>query len=217
MLTFFSSNLLWSEGLYIFFGIVVIGLLGFIFFRPLLYITLIFFAFSLYFFRNPERVCVQALNDTATLICPADGTVVDIQYNRENGLEGYAQKISIYLSPIDVHVNWTPMAGVIEDVIYKPGTFAMAFLPKSSELNERNDIIIRNAQGDSILVRQIAGTIARRICCWVNKNEQVNAGFKYGMIRFGSRVDILMPHNVMLAVGVGQKVLGGQTVLGRWQ
>lgn len=217
MITFFTTNLLWCQGLYIFFAILVVAITGFIFFKPLFYVALAFLAFSLYFFRNPERSCIQALTDSSILICPADGTVVDIQYDKNDQLEGYAQKVSIFLSPIDVHVNWTPMAGVIQDVVYRSGTFAMAFLPKSSELNERNDIIIRNDQGNTIVVRQIAGTIARRICCWVKKEQQVKAGFKYGMIRFGSRVDILMPHNVMLVVGIGQKVIGGQTALGRWQ
>lgn len=215
MTSFFSSNLLWSEGFYILIWLVVASLMGHIFYRPLFYVGLLFLAFSFYFFRNPERTCVAALNDASVLVSPADGTVVDIQYSPTDGLEGYTQKVSIFLSPLDVHVNWMPMAGIIENVVYRPGTFSMAFLPKSSEFNERNDIII-NDNGKKITVRQIAGTIARRICCWVEKGQQLRSGYKYGMIRFGSRVDVLLPKNVTLAVGVGQKVCGGYTVLGRW-
>lgn len=216
MLTQITTNLLWSEGIYIVYAILGAGFIGFFFFRPLLYLALCFFAFSFYFFRNPERTCPQAQQDSSVLICPADGTVVDIQYSKTNSLEGYAQKVSIFLSPIDVHVNWVPMNGRLQAVTYKPGTFTMAFLPKSSELNERNDIIITQDGTKKILVRQIAGTVARRICCWVHQGEILHAGQKFGMIRFGSRVDILLPENVTLAVGVGQKVVGGQTVLGRW-
>jgi len=92
----------------------------------------------------------------------------------------------------------------------------MAFLPKSSELNERNDLLLKNENGKTIKVRQIAGTIARRICCWAQEGQKVKAGQKYGMIKFGSRVDVLLPSDVSLSVGIGQKVYGGQTILGRW-
>ncbi|MCX5922060.1 MAG: phosphatidylserine decarboxylase [Candidatus Dependentiae bacterium] len=217
MLTFITSNLLWTQGFYIAAVLIVCTVLGYFLFRPLLYVSLGLFLFSFYFFRNPERECLEAKRDASVLICPSDGVVVDVQFDKDNKLEGYAQKVSIFLSPIDVHVNWTPMAGTIQDIIYKTGTFSMAFLPKSSEFNERNDIVIADEQGKTILVRQIAGTVARRICCWVPKGQSVPAGYKYGMIRFGSRVDILMPAEVILAVGVGQRVVGGQTVLGRWQ
>src|SRR5262249_49406461 len=138
MLTSITSNLLWSEGIYIVYVLLAVGSLGFIFFRPLFYIALILFIFSFYFFRNPERICPEATSDASILICPADGSVVDIQFDKNNGIEGYAQKISIFLSPLDVHVNWVPMAGVADDIIYRKGTFTFAFLPKSSELNERN-------------------------------------------------------------------------------
>lgn len=161
-------------------------------------------------------MCPEALHDDAVLICPADGQVVDIQYDAHNGIDGYAQKVSIFLSPIDVHVQWVPIAGTIERIAHKPGTYSFAFLPKSSEFNERNDVVVRARNGQSIMVRQIAGTIARRICCWVEEGQQVAAGQKYGMIRFGSRVDLLLPENVHVAVGIGQQVLGGHTVLGRW-
>ena len=218
MIELITSNLLWSEGFYVAVAIGALAFVGFFLWRPLFYLAVALFIFSFYFFRNPERECLEAKSDASVLICPADGVVVDIQFaSEQNPLDGYAQKVSIFLSPIDVHVNWTPMAGVIKDSVYKPGTFSLAFLPKASELNERHDIVIGNEQNKTIKVRQIAGTVARRICVWVEKGQAVKAGQKYGMIRFGSRVDIFVPDDVTLSVGIGQRVVGGQTVLGRWQ
>jgi len=162
-------------------------------------------------------VCKAALDDMTVLVCPSDGKVVDIAYDKNNGLQGYAQRVSIFLSPFDVHVNWIPMSGVIKEVKYSPGEFNFAFLPKSSELNERNDLLITDKNDRTILVRQIAGTVARRICCWVTQGESVRACQKYGMIRFGSRVDVFLPSDVSLHVGVGQRVYGGRTILGRWK
>jgi len=211
-----SSNLLWTEGIHIVYCLVGLGLFGFFLWRPALWASIGLVLFSFYFFRNPERFCPQAANDNNILVCPADGMVVDVQYDKNNGLMGFAQRVSIFLSPIDVHVQWAPMAGIIQEILYKPGQFTFAFLPKSSDLNEHNDVVIHNERNQKIRVRQIAGTIARRICCWVQENQQLAVGQKYGMIRFGSRVDIFLPNDVILAVGVGQKVFGGQTVLGRW-
>lgn len=216
MLAFLRTNLLWSEGLTIAIVLGSLAVVSFLFFRPLFYVVVGLFIFSLYFFRNPKRVCEPALSDASVLVCPADGKVVDIQYDKSEGFDGYVQRISIFLSPFDVHVNWTPMAGDVKKVVYRPGTFKAAFLPKASEFNERNDLLLASPNGRTILVRQIAGTIARRICCWVKEGERVAFGQKYGMIRFGSRVDILLPGNVELNVGVGQRVYGGQSVLGRW-
>jgi len=217
VITLFQNNLLFTEGTSILFVLIMLGILGMLTYRTLLYIACLGLLFCLFFFRNPDRLCIAVQTDTSVLICPADGQVVDIQYDGDNGIEGYAQKVSIFLSPLDVHVNWIPMAGIVKEINYKPGKFMMAFLPKSSELNECNDIILMRADGKQITVRQIAGTVARRICCWIHTNQQVSAGEKYGMIRFGSRVDVLLPQDVFLEVGLGQKVYGGQTVLGRWQ
>jgi len=216
MLYVFKNNLLWTQGLPIVVVLVAIAIFSFIFFKPLFYFSIGFFIFSLFFFRNPDRICKEALDDLSVLVCPADGKVVDIVYDKDNGLQGYAQRVSIFLSAFDVHVNWVPISGVVKEVKYKKGAFKLAFLPKSSELNERNDLLISDQNGKTIKVRQIAGLVARRICCWVNKGESVKAGQKYGMIRFGSRVDIFLPAEVTLNVGIGQRVYGGQTVLGRW-
>ena len=210
----FFTALLWQEGKYILLVLLAIAVAGYWWYKPLLYLAIVLLVFTIFFFRNPIRICSAALKNNAVIVCPADGKVVDVQISRTGELEGYAQKVSIYLSPFDVHVNWIPYTGTVKDVIYKSGTFSLAFLPKSSALNERNDIIIQGDNAATIKVRQIAGTIARRICCWVKPVSRVNAGQKFGMIRFGSRVDIFLPANVRLEVGVGQRVYGGQTVLG---
>lgn len=216
MLINIASNLLWSEGAALLGIILVIGLIGKLFFRPMMYLSTVLFLFSFYFFRNPTRVCVEALHNRNVLVCPADGRVVSVSYDKEGLFDGYTQRISIFLSPFDVHVNWAPMAGNVSKILYRPGTFMMAFLPKSSEYNERNDLALQDEEGRMLVVRQIAGTIARRICCWVETGQTLAVGEKYGMIRFGSRVDILLPDGVDLVVGLGQKVLGGETILGYW-
>lgn len=216
MLAFIKTNLLWTEGHFVVLVLGLFALFALLFCRPLLYVVIGLFLFSLYFFRNPVRVCPEALQDPTVLVCPADGTVVAVEHDNNNGFEGYTHKVSIFLSIFNAHVNWIPTSGVIEQIDYKTGTFSLAFLPKSSLLNERNDILISRADGNTILVRQIAGTIARRICCWVRTGEPVALGQKYGMIRFGSRVDILLPASACVTVKKGQAVFGGQTQLGTW-
>lgn len=216
MISLFKDNLLWTQGSTIALVVFLLAVGSFFVYRPLFYVMCFVFLFLIYFFRNPERVCPEALNDSAVLICPADGKVVDIKIDKEGGLEGYAQRISIFLSPLDVHVQWTPLAGNVEKVTHRSGAFKIAYLPKSSDLNERNDLLLKAANGKTILVRQIAGLMVRRICCWVREGEQVDRGYKYGMVRFGSRVDIFLPADVEIKVGMGEHVYGGQTVLGRW-
>lgn len=210
-----TSNLIWTESLWLVILLAAIAVIGWFIARPITYLALIAFIFCFYFFRNPERICPESLVDKTVIVCPADGKIVDVQFDPNNGFNGFAQKISIFLSPIDVHVNWTPVAGVVEKIEYVPGKFTMAFLPKSSELNEHNDVIIKRADGQTVLVRQIAGTVARRIVCWIKEGQPVIAGQKYGMIKFSSRVDLLLPASATLDVKVGQKVYGGKTVIGR--
>lgn len=214
--SFITNNLLWSQGTTI---IVILGsvfFVGLFFSRTISLLAVLLFIFCFYFFRNPQRTCAAALTDSEIIICPADGVVVESDYSATSEFEGYAYKLSIFLSPFDVHVNWTPIAGIITEVLYKPGSFYPAFVPKSSLLNERNDIIITRENGSSVKVRQIAGTVARRICCWVHKGDTVSAGYTYGMIKFSSRIDIFLPNNVDLLVTKGQRVSGGQTVFARW-
>jgi len=165
---FFSANLIWTEGRIILISTLVFILLFWLLYKPVAVLGIIFLLWSFYFFRNPQRICAEALSDDNVLICPADGRIVDIQYDPEK-IDGYSCKVSIFLSALDVHVNWAPISGRIVDIQYKPGAFMFAFLPKSSLLNERNDVVIEGKEGRTILVRQIAGLIARRICCWLKK------------------------------------------------
>ncbi len=214
MINTIKQNLLWTEGRSILPVIIILLVSGIIIHSIFFYSGILLLLFSFYFFRNPRRIA--SYKDTSLVFSPADGRVVDIRIVTDSSLEGFSKKISIFLSPLDVHVNWIPSTGTIEEITYRPGTFTMAFVPKSSDLNERNDIRIRCFNGKTIIVRQIAGTIARKICCWVKKNKSVQAGEKFGMIRFGSRVDILLPHEVALSCKIGDYVYGGKTILGRW-
>lgn len=217
MLEIISNNLIWSQAWLILLILSLLTVACYLINRFLVVVPIILIVFSFYFFRNPERVCPEYKTDNNIIICPADGKVVDIQ-KIDNNTNNYKfdKKVSIFLSPFDVHVNWTPIAGTIEKIEYTPGQFLMAFLPKSSEINERNDITIINSNNRKILVRQISGTIARKIVCWAHTGQVVQACYKYGMIKFGSRVDILLPECATIEVKVGQTVLGGQTILGRW-
>lgn len=217
MISFITSNLLWTEGWPIVLVLALIAGFGLWRFRWLVLVALFALMASLYFFRNPDRVCLEALHDNTVIISPADGTVVAIDDVRNGTLPGYVQRLSIFLSPLDVHVNWTPIAGTIESIVYTPGSFMPAFLPKSSELNEHNDVHIVKDSEHHLIVRQIAGTVARRIACWVKDGEVVQANQKYGMIRFGSRVDVYLPDNADFVVALGERVYGGQTVIGHWQ
>ena len=217
MLSKITSNLIWQEGKAIVFLLLTVAILGWLIYIPLVYCAVGLFLFCFYFFRNPDRDYTSDLiKDPHGIVCPADGKIVDIVQDLENAKE-YHKKISIFLSPLDVHVNWIPVAGTIKKIDYVPGKFMFAFLPKSSELNEHNDIIIENKNGAKILVRQIAGTVARRIVCWAKQGDHVSAGQKFGMIKFSSRIDLFLPASSVITVHKGQKVKGGQTIIGRLQ
>jgi phosphatidylserine decarboxylase len=216
MIHMIRHNLLFTEGSMILIVLVICALFGFWLFKPVFYVSLGFLLFCFYFFRNPDRVCPEALNDKDLIVSPADGKVIDIQYDPQNGFEGYAYKVSIFLSVFDVHVNRMPSAGTIEKIVYKPGKFVPAYVPKSSELNERNDLVVARDDGRTFIVRQIAGIIARRIRSWVCEGSLIPVGYRYGMIMFGSRVDLLLPSSIELSLVKGQRVYGGQTIIGRW-
>ncbi len=206
-------NLIWTEGIYIF---LATAIAAFILYKIYPYATLLavgFFIFSFYFFRNPDRACPEALIDPKILVSPADGHVVALE-DIDDPILGAVKKVSIFLSPFDVHVQWTPIAGTVEKVAYRPGKFIVAYAPKSSDINERNDIVIVTADQQKVLVRQIAGIVARRIVCWTHAGEQLPVCSKYGMIRFGSRVDLLLPAKTHLNLTLDQYVYGGQTILG---
>ena len=168
-----------------------------------------------YFFRDPDRVIIE---DDNYLVSPADGEVIKVEEvngPKELGLEGKKfQKISIFMNIFDCHVNRTPCAGKIEEILYKPGKFFNASLDKASEDNERNYYKIKDAQNNYIVVVQIAGLIARRIVCESEKDQDLKQGDRIGMIRFGSRADVYY-ENYNPLVKVGQKAISGETLLAK--
>jgi phosphatidylserine decarboxylase len=164
---------------------------------------------SLGFFRDPERA-VPAL--TNGVLAPADGTVTSLE-DTVDPFVGAAVRVSIFLSPLDVHVNRAPIAGLVVDTAYTRGRFVAAYNPDAAEVNERCTIRL---QGESarVTVVQIAGVVARRIVCRVAAGQKVEAGERIGLIRFGSRTDCFMPRGTTVHVSVGDRVVGGVTALG---
>ena len=213
IINFFVKNLLWTEGYILVFIIFFLFCTSFIY-PPLQYLAFFGLCIGLLFFRNPTRICPEYTIDQALLICPADGKIVAHEYG--NFFEGCSQRLSIFLSLLDVHVQWIPVDGIIENVSYSRGQFFPAFLEKAAHKNEHNDIFIRTPHKQLIVVRQIAGIIAQRISCWLQPHTKVTAGQKYGMIKFSSRVDIFLPASIKVYVKVGDTVLGGTSILGRW-
>ena len=167
-------------------------------------------AFMAFFFRDPERAA-PAL--PGAILAPADGRVVDVRATGEDPFVGASQTVSIFLSPLDVHINRTPLAGLIVDVQYRPGAKMAAYRPEASEQNERTVIAIQGESG-RVVVRQIAGVLARRIVCRVKPGDKLAAGERFGLIKFGSRTDLVVPAAVRLRVQKGDRVRGGETVVG---
>ena len=168
-----------------------------------------------YFFRDPERVIIE---DDNYLVSPADGEVIKVEEvdgPKEVGLENKKfKKISIFMNVFDCHVNRTPCAVTVEDILYKPGKFLNASFDKASEDNERNYYKIKDTSGNNIIVVQIAGLIARRIVCETNNGQTLSQGERIGMIRFGSRADVYY-ENYEPLVKVGQKAISGETLLAK--
>ena len=192
-------------------------------------ITIIFYIFSnflglvgllltvwvYYFFRDPDRVIID---DDNFLVSPADGEVIlveEVDGPKELNLENKRfNKISIFMNVFDCHVNRTPSGGKIDEILYKPGKFLNASLDKASEDNERNYYKIKDNQNNNIILVQIAGLIARRIVCEVDKDQELKQGERVGMIRFGSRTDIYY-ENYHPLVKVGQRAISGETLLAK--
>ncbi len=169
------------------------------------------FLFCLNFFRDPART-PPAQEDL--LVSPADGTVLKIeQFDTGAYLKEPHQKISIFMSPFNVHVNRIPCDGKVEEVHYFPGKFFVASLDKASLENERNAVVMRTTGGHRVAFVQIAGLVARRIVCYLRENTPVSKGERYGMIRFGSRMEVCLPPQWKVAVTPGQKVFAGESVL----
>lgn len=169
------------------------------------------FLFTLYFFRDPER---QVPPEQGIIVSPADGKIISIEQVRESEFIGNnTRKISIFMSPIDVHINRIPISGTIAYFRYMHGKFFAAYNPKASAMNEQTVIGIEN-QRIKILFKQIAGILARRIICNLGENQLVETGQRFGLIKYGSRVEIFLPPEVKLTVKEGQKAIGGETILG---
>lgn len=168
-------------------------------------------AFILYFFRDPDREITEGDN---YILSPADGNIVQIKEVKEDRyLEAPAKQISIFLSPMDVHVNRLPVTGTLEYLEYEPGIFLVAFDHRASELNERADFGVKHPSGTKIFFRQITGFLARRIVYHLNVGDQLKAGERFGMMKFGSRMDILVPMDVEVNVSEGEKAVAGETIL----
>jgi len=164
------------------------------------------------FFRVPNRT-VNA--DVSTIVCPADGKVVVIEEVEET--EYFKDKriqVSIFMSPLNVHVNWSPISGIIKYVKYHKGLFLVAWHPKSSTDNERTTVVVEHSTGQEVLFRQIAGAVARRICYYVEEGQHINSGDEYGFIKFGSRIDIFLPLDAKVNVKIGDVVKGKVTKIG---
>ncbi|MDE8349975.1 MAG: phosphatidylserine decarboxylase [Acidocella sp.] len=195
-------------------GGIAVAFLGLLIWHPLAWAGLIFAVFCLYFFRDPERVAPPRHN---VFLAPADGLVVSIEQAVppvELGLgEASRPRVAIFLSVLDVHVNRAPIAGTVTRIAYRAGKFLNAAEDKASDENERNALAMKLASGHEIAVVQIAGLIARRILCDVTEGQSLAAGERFGIIRFGSRTDLYLPEGTVPLVAVGQRMIGGETVI----
>ncbi len=174
-------------------------------------LILIQFLLILWFFRNPKR---NVTTNSEQILSPADGKIVDI--NKVDEKEFFNDKrirVSIFLSPLNIHVNRYPVSGEVTYSKHHHGNYIVAWHPKSSEKNERTSVVIKNKKFGEILYRQIAGTVARRIVNYAQKNIHVKQGEDSGFIKFGSRVDLFLPLNTDVKVKVGDKVKGGITII----
>lgn len=176
-------------------------------------ITIPVFLLIVWFFRNPSRPFTP---DETGVLCPADGKIVVIEKTIEKEyFKDERWQVSVFMSPLNVHVNRYPVSGQVTYFKYHPGKYLVAWHPKSSELNERATLVIKNAKGQEILVKQIAGAVARRIVPYSKEGVHVIQGDELGFIKFGSRVDIFLPPDTEIKVILNQKVKGNVDVIGR--
>ena len=186
---------------------IVAGAFGLWYLFGLLIFIVLFMA---YFFRDPKR---EPPSESNVVVAPADGRVTRVSLVSDDK-KGSATVISIFLSPLDVHINRSPIPGQITEVVYSPGRFLMATNEKASLVNEQNILTI---QGEKVTVvcKQIAGILARRVVCWKKKGDNLAIGERFGLIKFSSRTDVILPANVTVVVQEGARVVGGTTVIGR--
>jgi phosphatidylserine decarboxylase len=174
-------------------------------------VSVIFYLLILQFFRNPVFAIQKNEN---IVLAPADGKVVVIEETEEaEYLKGRRKQISIFMSPVNVHVNRMPVGGVVSFYKYHPGKYLVAWHPKSSTENERTTVVVKTREGVEILFRQIAGALARRIKCYVETGKAFEQGQEFGFIKFGSRVDIFLPLDAEVKVKIGDITKGGRTII----
>lgn len=176
-------------------------------------LSLVIYLLVLQFFRHPQR---QSPKGSHIVVAPADGKVVAIEeVVEEEYLNAPCRQISIFMSPFNVHVNRSPVEGIVRYVRYHAGKYLVAWHPKSSTENERTTVVIETPGQHFILLRQIAGALAKRIRCYVKEGEAVCVGQEFGFIKFGSRVDIFLPIDAEVCVGIGDKTRGGEDIIAR--
>jgi len=194
---------------FIAFATIIFALIGY---DIIALITLFLTGFVVYFFRDPERI---SPNDEDVVVAPADGKIILIEKIFDDRfVNDHVYKISIFMSVFDVHVNRIPFAGKIEKIQYAAGSFYAANTDQGGLANEHCGVILTTEKDFRYAVVQIAGLIARRIVCWVEKGDTIERGKRFGMIRFGSRVDLYLPQNMQIEVSTGQRVKAGETVIG---
>ena len=175
-------------------------------------VFIVLWGIVIYFFRDPERTSPNGEN---LVISPADGKVVLIkEIQQDVYLNASATQISIFLSPLDVHVNRNPISGRLEYLKYHPGKYLMAWGENASQLNERADFGVLHASGTKLFFKQITGFLARRIVYHIKEGDALKAGERFGMMKFGSRMDIMVPKNVQIKVKVGDRTWAGESILG---
>jgi len=174
-------------------------------------ISIIFFLIIIQFFRKPTRVTTT---NPKHVIAPADGKVVVIEEVVETEyFKGPRRQVSIFMSPINVHINFNPISGIVTYFKYHAGKYLVAWHPKSSTDNERTTIVVKHQNGTEVLFRQVAGALARRLCWYVQEGQKVEQGTEFGFIKFGSRIDIYLPLDAKILVNIDDKPVGGETII----
>jgi phosphatidylserine decarboxylase len=169
--------------------------------------------FVLQFFRDPARLVPEG---GQYVLSPADGRIVAVLACTDPYLQRPAIKVSVFMNVFNVHSNRSPVAGTVRRVVYHPGQFVNADLDKASEANERNAIVLETARGQQLTCVQVAGLIARRILCYVKEGDMLEAGQRYGFIRFGSRVDVYLPPDARIRASIGDTVKAASSILAEW-
>jgi phosphatidylserine decarboxylase len=174
-------------------------------------LALVFTGFVIFFFRNPQRTIPAVAN---SVVAPADGLIVYLGPATEEHLQGEVQKISIFMSVFNVHINRVPVTGTVVDSFYCHGKFLDVRDERATFENERQGLVIETAEGHRLTVVQVAGLIARRIVCYAVKGARLEQGRRYGLIRFGSRLDVYLPQGTEIKVRLGERTVAGETILG---